>query len=148
MIGDVNQASHQPESLVDDQLLHDWKRIREAAGPYPPDAYAFVQEGLRYTVENRTPVSDDTREDRHVSGRELCEGLRGYARKQFGLLARDVLNHWRIRSTEDFGKIVFAMVEAGLLRKSDEDSLGDFTSVYSFDDAFVGVMDSTTVDSA
>ncbi len=133
---------------MDDQLLHDWKRIRDAAGPYPPDAYAFVQEGLRHTVENRKPSDDVAGGDRHVSGQELCEGLRQYARKQFGLLARDVLCHWRVRTTEDFGKIVFAMVDAGLLRKSDDDSLRDFTGVYSFEEAFSGFEHTEPVDSA
>lgn len=133
---------------MDDQLLHDWKRIREAAGPYPPDAYAFVQEGLRFTVENRKPSERDASSDRHVSGQELCEGLRHYARKQYGLLAGDVLRHWRVRSTEDFGKIVFAMVDAGLLRKSDDDSMRDFVGVYSFDEAFSGLERSASIDLA
>ena len=134
--------------VVDDQLLHDWKRIREGAGPYPPDAYAFVQEGLRYTVENMKHRGDDASPGRHVSGQELCEGLRQFARKEYGLLAREVLQHWRIRGTEDFGRIVFAMVEAGLLRKSDEDSLKDFVGIYTFEDAFRGLERSEPVDSA
>lgn len=128
--------------------MHDWKRIRQAAGPYPPDAYAFVQEGLRFTVENRKGAECTSSSDRHVSGQELCEGLRAYARKQYGLLARDVLRHWRVRSTEDFGKIVFAMVDAGLLRKSDEDSMRDFVGVYSFDEAFNGLEQSASADMA
>jgi len=122
---------------VDDQLLRKFRRIRNKAGLYPPEAYAFVQEGLRFTVERR---SDDDRDSetpgRHVSGAELCDGLRRYTRHEFGLLARDVLEHWHIRSTEDFGRIVFAMVEAGLLRTSAEDSMDDFLGVYSFEEAF------------
>lgn len=140
-------AQHCGSDGVDDQLLQDWKRIRESAGPYPPDAYAFVQEGLRYTVEH-VKANGDASPGRHVSGQELCEGLRRYARKEFGLLAIDVLNHWRIRSTEDFGRIVFAMVEAGLLRKSEEDSLKDFVGIYSFEEAFQGLTQSEAVDTA
>ena len=122
---------------MDEQLLQDWQRIRQTAGPYPPDAYAFVQEGLRYTVDSAKERPGRTsRDHRHVTGRELCEGLRQYALKEYGLLTRDVLQHWQIRSTEDFGKIVFAMVEAGLLRKSDEDSIDDFIGVFSFEDSF------------
>jgi len=62
--------------------------------------------------------------------------------------ARDVLRHWRVRSTEDFGKIVFAMVDAGFVRKSDEDSMRDFIGVYTFEEAFSGLERSTPVDSA
>ena len=148
MFGTRREAAIRGSDVVDDQLLHDWKRIRESAGPYPPDAYAFVQEGLRYTVENVKHGDGDPSPGRHVSGQELCEGLRQFARKEFGMLARDVLQHWRIRNTEDFGRIVFAMVEAGLLRKSDEDSLKDFTGIYSFDEAFRGFEHSEPVDSA
>lgn len=121
---------------MDEQLLQDWKRIRETAGPYPPDAYAFVQEGLRHTVESGRRRPDPSGGGRHVSGRELCLGLRDYAGRQFGMLAREVFRHWRIRSTEDFGRIVFAMVDAGLLRKSEDDSIDDFIGVYDFDEAF------------
>ena len=120
-----------------DQALRKWKEIRRNAGPYPPEAYEFVQEGLRHTVET---IKQDDRsaphDHRHVSGRELCCGLRDFAKNQYGLLSHDVLEHWKIRATEDLGHIVFAMVDAGMLRTSDEDSMTDFASVYSFDEAF------------
>lgn len=73
---------------------------------------------------------------RHVSGQELCEGIRKYAIDQFGPLARTVLEHWGIDATVDFGQIVFALVSIGLMRKTDEDSLEDFKAVYEFKDAF------------
>lgn len=120
-----------------DQALRKWRKIRDSAGPYPPEAYEFVQEGLRHTVDSmKQHERSAPPDDRHVSGRELCCGLRDYAKKQYGLLAHDVLEHWKIRSTKDFGRIVFAMVDAGMLRTSQEDSLNDFMGVYSFDDAF------------
>lgn len=126
---------------MDEHLLLEFKRIRESAGPYPPDAYAFVQEGLRYTIDSvRKKEGSAAEHGRHVSGHELCDGLRRYASREFGLLARDVLAHWSIRSTEDFGKIVFAMVDAGLLRTSNEDSIDDFVGVFSFDEAFESVV--------
>ena len=55
---------------------------------------------------------------------------------RFGPLAKDVLNFWGVRATEDFGNIVFNLVEAGLLLKTKEDSLADFIDVYDFDAAF------------
>lgn len=69
-------------------------------------------------------------------------GLRDYAIRQYGLLARTVLTHWNVRRTEDFGRIVFAMVQAGELRKSDDDSPGDFREVYDFDEAFADLRES------
>lgn len=113
-----------------------WEKLREA-GPYPPEAYAFLQEGLSYTssrlAEEETLEPTD---GRHVTGQELCIGLRDFAIEQYGLLARTVLECWGIRRTEDFGRIVFSMVEAGLMRKTDEDCLEDFQFVYDFEEAF------------
>ncbi len=122
-----------------------WEMIRRSAGLYPPQAFAFVQAGLRHTVERLSEArerdenslaSSEAENGRHVNGQELCIGLRDYAVSQYGLLARTVLEQWNIRRTEDFGRIVFMMVEAGLLRKTDEDSIEDFTGVFDFDEVF------------
>lgn len=79
----------------------------------------------------------------HVSGQQLCLGLRSLAVEKYGLLARTVLNGWGVKSTEDFGKIVYAMVDAGLLRTSENDSMDDFRGVYEFDEAFDSLRDRT-----
>ncbi|RME36334.1 MAG: hypothetical protein D6788_11810 [Planctomycetota bacterium] len=74
--------------------------------------------------------------NRHVSGRELCWALRDYALKRWGLLARTVLESWNIRSTEDFGRIVFGFIEFDMMRKQEGDSIEDFIDVYRFDEVF------------
>ena len=51
-------------------------------------------------------------------------------------MARTVLQRWSIHSCEDFGHIVFALVDAGLMLKTDEDSIDDFIGAYDFSDAF------------
>jgi len=123
---------------VDEDLNSiEWRTIRDQAGPFPPEAFLFVQQGLRYTIDQvRHHEPELPEQGRHVSGQELCLGLRDFASNQFGRLARLVLGRWRIHSTEDFGRIVFAMVQAGLMRKTDEDTLEDFRGVYEFDEAF------------
>jgi len=63
-------------------------------------------------------------------------GLRDYAKREYGLLARSVLARWRIHRSEDFGRIVFAMVDGGLMHKTADDTLDDFMDVFKFDDAF------------
>lgn len=74
--------------------------------------------------------------NRHVSGRELCWALRDYALKQWGILARVVLESWNIQCTADFGHIVFAFIDFDMMRRQDQDSMEDFTDVYSFEEAF------------
>ena len=96
---------------------------------YTLEAYAFVREGLDFTVRRLD-------NSRHVSGQELLEGIREFALEEFGPMTRTVLSGWGITRTEDIGEIVFNMVETGLLGKTDEDSRADFANGYDFDAAF------------
>ena len=101
------------------------------------EAYAFVREGLDYTVKMLKKQAAGSGTHRHVTGQELLEGLRQYTIEQFGPMARTVLEHWGINQCEDFGDIVFNMVEKGLLGKTDQDSRADFKGGYNFEEAFV-----------
>ncbi|MCG8404074.1 MAG: hypothetical protein MI923_02630 [Phycisphaerales bacterium] len=74
--------------------------------------------------------------NRHVSGGDLCWGLRDLALQHWGLMAPAVLRCWGIRSTMDFGQMVFALVNNGLLQKQPEDRIEDFDNVFDFDTAF------------
>jgi uncharacterized repeat protein (TIGR04138 family) len=65
------------------------------------------------------------------------EGIRHYSLEQFGPMVPTVLGEWGIRSCEDVGEVVFNMVEANLLAKTDTDSREDFKGVYDFEEAFV-----------
>ncbi len=115
-----------------------WDQLREVSGPYAIEAYQFVQDGLRVTADRVYHDLDSMvpSKGRHLTGQQLCIGLRDFSIEQFGLLARTVLNAWGIRRTEDFGRIVFTLVEVGLLSKTDEDSLDDFVNVFDFDEVF------------
>jgi uncharacterized repeat protein (TIGR04138 family) len=105
-------------------------------GAYPPEAYDFVQQGLSFTVQHFHGRAAKPRANRHVSGQQLCEGIRQYALNQYGMLAATVLRLWNIQSTVDFGRIVFALIEAGQMQKTDEDTIEDFRNVYDFKTAF------------
>ncbi len=110
---------------------------------YSIHAYAFVFEALEYTkgLKKRLqarprPRGRQTPKTRHVSGRELCEGARLLALSHYGLLAIAVLNQWGIRTTSDFGEIVYNLISSGDLEKSSSDSRTDFDLVYDFEVAF------------
>jgi len=105
---------------------------------YPIEAFHFVQQGLAFVVERIHGAAEKQDVARHVSGQQLCEGLRVFALKQWGMLARTVLRRWSITSTVDFGRIVFALVDSGFMQKSEHDSLDDFRNVFEFRDAFEG----------
>lgn len=74
--------------------------------------------------------------NRHVSGREFCWALRDFALKRWGILARTVLESWRITNTSDFGRIVFGFIDFDMMRRQPDDTPEDFSDVYSFTDAF------------
>ncbi|MFN5945444.1 MAG: Minf_1886 family protein [Phycisphaerae bacterium] len=131
-MGDFQECWHLAEQV-------NWKLIREKAGPFPPQAYQFVRDGLAHTarmVHGDYAENAGNDQSRHVSGQQLCLGLRDHAIRQYGAMARTVLESWHIRSTLDFGRIVFAMIDAGMMRKTDEDDLADFDNVFEFDEAF------------
>lgn len=112
------------------------QQIVEETGVYPLEAFVFVQQGLGFTVKKLHGDNPDPDLNRHVSGTQLCEGLRDLALSQWGLLARTVLKRWNVTTTMDFGRIVFALVDNGVLRKTDEDTVDDFSNVYDFNTAF------------
>jgi uncharacterized repeat protein (TIGR04138 family) len=111
--------------LADDVMA----RIRARGGQYHERAYLFVLATIEF-LQNRLEVR------RHVSGPELAWACRDFAQQQFGLLAQGVLTHWGITRTEDLGRIVFTLVEVGLLVTQPGDTESDFEGVYQFADAF------------
>jgi uncharacterized repeat protein (TIGR04138 family) len=112
-----------------ESFLEKIEKVMDENDQYKFEAYSFVMAGLHYTVQ-KLPKA------RHITGKELLEGIRQYALDQYGPMARTVLEYWGIHETVDFGKIVFALVEVGVLRKQPEDKLEDFKNVYKFEDAF------------
>jgi len=103
--------------------------ILEKNSSYKFEAYTFVLAALHDTVSR-------LKKPRHITGGELALGIRKYALDQFGPMAKTVLHYWGIRTTLDFGKIVFDLIDVKLLSKQPEDRLEDFDKVYAFEDAF------------
>ncbi len=104
------------------------------------EAYEFVFEALRHTQKmlGRQPPGEETpAREQHVTGPELLEGVRDLALREFGLMARTVFHLWGIDRTADFGDIVFNLIEARLMNKTDEDDRLDFHDVYDLDQALV-----------
>ncbi len=111
------------------------EEVIESLGLYPAQAFDFVERGLCFTVDRMHGANSEGQE-RHVTGQDLCNGLRDYAILQWGMLAGTVLRRWHITSTFDFGKMVYAMIDGGLMHKRESDSLDDFREVYEFSAVF------------
>lgn len=118
---------------------------------YTCEAYEFVFRALRHTQEllGRVPrvefggpgqpahVSPAESARCHVSGPELLDGIRDLALREYGLMARTVFKMWGVNRTDDFGDIVFNLIEADQMNKTEDDSRHDFHNVYDLDDALV-----------
>jgi uncharacterized repeat protein (TIGR04138 family) len=106
------------------------EKIAKEDGRYNPQAVRFVYEGLGYTAKKITV------EPSHVTGQVLCEGLKKLALKKWGRLAMLVLNSWGVKTTQDFGEIVYLMIKNKWMSAQPTDSIEDFTDVYDFKTAF------------
>ncbi|MBI5723163.1 MAG: hypothetical protein HZA50_04335 [Planctomycetes bacterium] len=118
-----------------DQPEASMEQIIRADGRYPLDAFAFLHEALAKTSKSVHGEQDETA-NRHVSGQQLCCGLRDLALERWGPLAKTVLARWNIRGSIDFGNMVYLLIKHNMMRKTDEDSLEDFRNVFDFEDAF------------
>jgi uncharacterized repeat protein (TIGR04138 family) len=99
------------------------------------ESYFFLKEALDFTA-NQLKKGRSTGSG-HVTGQQLLEGIRQFALKQFGPMVPTVFGYWNIHRCEDFGAMVYHLIEAGIFGKSDRDSVEDFKGGYSFHDAFV-----------
>ena len=101
---------------------------------YTREAYLFVREALDYT--QRLAGKETRGAIRHVTGRELLDGIRRFALNQFGPMVVTVFEEWGVHNCLDFGEIVFNMVESSLLAKTEKDTRTDFQNGYDFTEAF------------
>jgi uncharacterized repeat protein (TIGR04138 family) len=118
--------------------------IRRRGKLFPEGAYQFVRDGLSHTVQKvqtaagGSGLTEGRRPGKHVTGQELCLGLRDLAIRRYGFLAGMVLTRWNLRKTEDFGVIVYSLIDQGEMKTNPDDRFEDFQGVYEFDEAFAG----------
>lgn len=108
------------------QTIHDLAGRR---GVFRADAYFFVLEALEQAVNARP-------EPGHVTGEDLLEAVKDLGRERFGVMAPEVFRAWGVRTTLDFGRAVYHLVDAGLMDRRERDSLSDFIDKFDFEHAF------------
>lgn len=112
--------------MIDERLA----AVLEKDPRYKLEAYLFLLAALDFTRRM-------TKKEKHVTGQELLEGIKQLAIKNFGMMSKTVFESWGVKTTDDFGEIVFNLVDAKLLSKTEEDKKKDFHQVYDFEDVFV-----------
>ena len=96
---------------------------------YREDAYVFVMEALAYTQKKFKRL-------KHVKGEEMLQGMREFLLNKYGPMTMAVLEHWGIKNTEDFGNIIFNLVENQVLSKTEDDNIEEFRNGYNFEEVF------------
>ena len=96
---------------------------------FPNAAYRFLMDALEATRQRLG-------RDGHVNGRELLVGIENLARELFGPMSAMVFDEWGIRDGNDFGFMVFELVERGVLSRLDEDRIEDFSGGGSYQQIF------------
>ena len=137
------RSQNNMQSIDFDEAL---ERILKTDLRYDREAYRFVRDALDFTQQQRWKSGERSNRSgrrghgkvplRHVSGAELLAGIREYALQQFGPMVTTVLSEWGVHKTDDFGEIVFNMVDARLLNKTAQDRRDDFREVYDFREVF------------
>lgn len=122
--------------------MHPIYKLLQDDPRYTLEAYQFVREALGYAQDvlkmgvGEEGWDEESGSERHLSGQQLCEAIRRYALDQYGYMAKVVLNSWGLKSTGDFGDIVYNLIGIGWMKKSDEDRRDHFDDVFDFDQAF------------
>jgi uncharacterized repeat protein (TIGR04138 family) len=114
---------------------HAATHVAEADGRYDKEAYFFLRDVVDLAADIARQKNDG--ELRHVRGPEILEAFRQLGVARFGPMAKMVFNEWQVQTCEDVGEMVFALINASIFGKSDDDCIEDFKAVYSFEDAFV-----------
>lgn len=99
---------------------------------YSYEAYQFVCDAVNFTQErlgHTEPESDDA----HVNGEELLRGACEFAVQEYGLMAPVVFKLWGIRTSDDFGEMVFRLIDAEKLSKSENDAPDDFRGLFDLE---------------
>ena len=115
------------EEAVSQYLLEDPR--------YPAEAYYFIRDGFEYVARD---LEEKEGAPRHLSGRELADGLKEFALDEYGPMAFFTLGQWNIHRTADFGELVYNLIRMGRFSQNKGDKKSDFDDLYDFDEAFNG----------
>ncbi len=122
----MDKSEHQPKKSIEEIIAED--------GRYRVEGFGFLHEGLARAVH--TVYEETEGPGHHVTGQQLCSALRDLALERYGLMAPAVLRSWGVRESVDFGNMVYLLIEHGLMRKTEEDSLDDFRNAFHLETDF------------
>lgn len=127
---------YQPPETIPESPDSLMKAINESAAgtAYPTEAFLFLLRGFEFA---KTHVAEsETRCGSHIDAVDLCWCLHDLAMFSFGDQARQQLEQWNLKSTRDFGEVVFRMIDTGLAKNQEGEGIEEFDDVFDFDHEF------------
>jgi uncharacterized repeat protein (TIGR04138 family) len=128
----IQLARRLTENVEGDPADHPSRRplkfVQETLG-YPIDAFIFVLDAVQIAAEQNKKREQPSST---VTAEMLCDVVRRFAVKYFGMEreARAVFLDWNIRSSDDIGRIVWAMIRGGVLHADSGDALEQFAGLF------------------
>ncbi|MBN1553606.1 MAG: hypothetical protein JXA11_02590 [Phycisphaerae bacterium] len=122
----MDKSEEQPAKTIEEVIVED--------GRYRVEGFGFLHEGLSRAVKD--VYEEPEGPGHHVTGQQLCQSLRDLALERYGLMAPAVLRSWGVRESIDFGNMVYLLIEHGMMRKTEEDSVEDFRDVFNLERDF------------
>lgn len=121
-----------PSDDQPDDLYTIARRASEGT-PYPPEAFVFLAQAFEFAKGH---IRQPPTASHHIDSETLCWCLHDFAIYRFGEEAVAQLDAWHIRSTRDFGELVFRLIALGHIRPADGETVSDFDGVFEFADQF------------
>lgn len=107
---------------------------------YAYEAYEFMFDALSHAQKKQgrgsaRAVAEGPSSEDHITCVDLLSGACELARSEFGWLARSVFHQWGILASEDVGEIIFNLIDARLLSRTENDHREDFRGCLDLDRA-------------
>lgn len=106
-----------------DELL---RRLSHETG-YAIGAIQFTMNALNMTME------DSSADNKHVTAAALARCLLETVIDWFGDDAEGTLREWQLERSENLGKLVYGLIDSGLMKPGDGDAKSDFDGLYNLD---------------
>ncbi len=86
---------------------------------YSPEAYYLLDRAMEFACQEFALEG-------HLCAEQVYLCYCKLAQMEYGPLAREVLEHWGVRTPSDLGAIVYHLIETQLFKKRDGESQRDF----------------------
>jgi uncharacterized repeat protein (TIGR04138 family) len=123
-------------------MIGDWYAETAEAAGVSIDGLLFVNDAMNFLPPDRRNGPDlGDAAGRHLTASDVCTAVREYAQAYFNNPeeARKALDQWGVRTSEDVGAIIFALVDAKFLQALPDDKPEAFNGVFTFEDLLGGI---------